>query len=110
MKTTISNVYQFRDEFAACGRKDNFSYEGLGALWDYLEQWELDTGEDLECDVIAFCCEFSEDTWRDIARSYDIILDPENDDYDNQQKVAEWLHNEGAFVGHVGDCFVYRNI
>ena len=31
------NVSDFRDAFKACGRADQFSYEGLGALFDYLE-------------------------------------------------------------------------
>jgi hypothetical protein len=59
MKQTI-NVSQFRDAFQNMNRKENFSYAGLGALFDYLEEYEDSTGEELELDVIALCCEYSE--------------------------------------------------
>lgn len=109
MKATIENVYEFRDMFRKI-RPDNFSHEGLGVLWDYLEAWEIDTGQELDCDVIAFCCDFSEDTWREIAAMYDIEIEPADDDEANQQIVNEWLTDNGAFVGQVGDSFVFRNI
>ena len=58
MKQTI-NEYQFRRAFEEC-RPNNFSYEGLTALYDYLERYEEDTETELELDVIGLCCEFSE--------------------------------------------------
>ena len=58
MKQTI-NEYQFKDAFQKC-RPDNFSYEGLTALYDYLEDYEEDTGQEMELDVIAICCDFTE--------------------------------------------------
>ena len=56
-----TNVYEneFRDMFNAI-RPDNFSYSGLGALFDYLEELSDDIGEDIEVGVIAICCEFTE--------------------------------------------------
>lgn len=59
MKQSI-NRSQFHDAFHNMNRKDNFSYEGLNALFDYLEMYESDIGEELELDVVALCCEFSE--------------------------------------------------
>ena len=59
MKQTI-NVYDFRDAFRNHQRADNFSYEGLTALFEYLEELEEDTGEEMELDVIALCCDFTE--------------------------------------------------
>jgi hypothetical protein len=50
----------FRQAFIAYGRGDQFSYEGLNALFDYLEELSEDIGESIELDVIALCCEFSE--------------------------------------------------
>jgi len=41
-------------------RPDNFSYEGQKALYKYLEDLSEDTGEPIELDVIAICCEYSE--------------------------------------------------
>ena len=58
MKTNVSQ-YDFTEAFRAI-RPDNFSYDGLKALFEYLEQWGEDTGEEVELDVIALCCEFTE--------------------------------------------------
>jgi hypothetical protein len=60
MKQSI-NLSQFQDAFKSI-RPDNFSYDGLEALYDYLEDYEDGTGEEVELDVIAICCEFSEYT------------------------------------------------
>ena len=59
MKQTV-NKYDFGEAFTQANRKDNFSYEGLGALFDHLEQYEEDTGEEIELDVIALCGDYSE--------------------------------------------------
>jgi len=58
MKQTI-NEYQFKNAFQKC-RPNNFSYEGLTALYDYLEDYEADTGQEMELDVIGLCCDFTE--------------------------------------------------
>ena len=58
MKQTI-DVFQFRNQFMKC-RPDNFSYPGLLALWEYFEEYEDSTGEEIDLDVIAICCEYSE--------------------------------------------------
>jgi hypothetical protein len=58
MKTTV-NKTDFIDAFKKL-RPSNFSYEGLDALYDYLENFEEDTDKEIELDVIAFCCEYSE--------------------------------------------------
>jgi hypothetical protein len=50
----------FRDEFVRMGRKDQFSYEALGAMYDALIELEEDCGSEMELDVIAICCEYSE--------------------------------------------------
>ena len=42
------------------GRGKQFTYEGLNALFDYLEEYEDGTGETIELDVIALCCEYTE--------------------------------------------------
>ena len=59
MKTTI-NEYQFEQAFVKAGRGEQFSREALKALFEYLEEYEDSTGEDIELDVIALCCEFTE--------------------------------------------------
>ena len=62
MKQTI-NFEQFCDSFKGGGgadRSEQFSYEGKRALFDYLENYEEETGEELELDPIALCCEYTE--------------------------------------------------
>ena len=59
MKQSITR-YGFAHLFEEYNRKENFSYNGRLALFDYLEELEGDTGEQIECDIIGFCCDFSE--------------------------------------------------
>ena len=68
MKQTV-NFYQFSDEFKTI-RPNNFSYEGLQALFDYLEEYEQDTGEEMELDVIALCSDYTEQTLEEFNRDY----------------------------------------
>ena len=72
MKQT-SNLFQFREAFRSL-RPDNFSYDGLSILFDYFEQYEEDTGEEIELDVIAICCEWAEDSLENIASNYPIDI------------------------------------
>lgn len=58
MKTTVTRC-DFQDAFQKI-RPENFSYQGLNALFEYLEEYEEDTGQEIELDVIAICCDFSE--------------------------------------------------
>jgi len=59
MKQSIDRD-QFRDAFRDYSRENHFSYAGLSALFDYLEEYEDATGDELELDVIAICRGFTE--------------------------------------------------
>lgn len=59
MKTTVTS-YQFVESFRACGRESQFSRAALFALFEYLEEYENSTGEEIELDPIAICCEWAE--------------------------------------------------
>lgn len=108
MKQTI-NVYLFREAFNRMGRGDNFSYEGLGVLFDYLESLEDDGGGEWELDVIAFCCDFSEDEARAIAHAYGIDTQGMDDD-EVTESVREYLNDECVLVGEPFEgTFLYRN-
>ena len=70
------NFNQFNDWFIKdnSNYKNNFSYEGRKALFDYLEELEDDTGDKIEFDPIAFCCEYSEyDNFKKVQENYDGI-------------------------------------
>lgn len=62
IKEIISSVNQFWQGFIDMGRKEHFSYAGCEALYEYLEDYSEATGEDIEYDVIAFCCAWNEVT------------------------------------------------
>lgn len=66
------NWYEFSDWFFKSDTyKNNFSYEGLKALYDYLEDYEEQSGEALEFDPIAICCDYSEfDSLEEIQSQY----------------------------------------
>jgi len=51
--------------------RNNFSYDGLGALFDYIEELENDIGKDIEFDPIALCCEYSEyESFEELKEDY----------------------------------------
>jgi hypothetical protein len=54
------NKSQFADAFKSAGRQDQFSYHGLNALFDHLEEYEDGCDEEVTLDVIALCCDYSE--------------------------------------------------
>ena len=58
MKDTVTE-YEFVDRIMRL-RPDNFTREGLFALFEYLTQLEEDCGVEMEFDPIALCCEFTE--------------------------------------------------
>ena len=58
MKQTVY-LEDFRRSFQSI-RPNNFSHQGLIALYDYLIQSEDDMGEELDLDVIGICCDYTE--------------------------------------------------
>jgi hypothetical protein len=106
MKITVS-VYDFRDAFIKL-RPDNFTYSGLTVLFDYFEEIESDTGEEIELDVIAICCEYAEDTAQGIAENYGIDVEGLDDEEEITERVIDHLIDEGAFIGESDAGIVYR--
>jgi hypothetical protein len=95
MKTTVTE-YDFMEMFKRV-RPDNFSYQGLQVLFDYLENFEEDTGEELELDVIALCCDFTEyanlgEFQRDYSSDYETI------EYIEEETTVIRLNNGEGFI------------
>lgn len=103
MKQTI-NLYQFRDAFMSI-RPNNFSHEGLEQLFDYFESYEDDTGEQIELDVIAICCEYAENTPKDIAKYYNIEIE---DDGNELLNVLDYLADHTSVIGHTDNSIIYQ--
>ena len=94
MKTTVY-LEDFRAAFNRAGRGEQFSYEGLELIFDYITEYEDETNEQVELDVIALCCEWSESTPAEIIEQYDTDIDTENmTDEQIAAAVYEWLNDE----------------
>jgi hypothetical protein len=105
MKQTVT-FGTFASAFSAL-RPDNFTYQGLQVLFDYLTDHEMGSGQEIEFDVIALCRDFAEGDAQDIANDYGLEL-PDNED-DADDLVYHFLRNEGALIDITQiDTFVYR--
>lgn len=100
--------YDFIDAFKRYNRRDQFSYEGLKVLFDYLDNLSDDIGEPIELDVIALCCEYYESSIDELIKNYDIdVSDAEGDEDEIKSIVEEYLQYNTTVCGEVDDGFVY---
>lgn len=102
MKQTIT-FSQFVDAFRAHDRQDQFSYGALRVLFDELEDYEEQTGSEIELDVVALCCEYVEMDLEDLISVYFLHEEIEDlEEMTEQQKeeaVIEWLIDRTWFMG-----------
>jgi hypothetical protein len=98
MKQTV-NFSTFQMAFEAI-RPDNFTYEGLSQLFDYFQSYENDTGEEIELDVIAICCEYEETTIEDIAKAYNL---------DENEDILEFLAMNTFVIGRTDNSIVFQS-
>jgi hypothetical protein len=104
---TINSASQFADMFKQSSRADQFSYEALEAIYGYFEDYSRDTGEDVEFDVVAICCDWQEATWGEVAEQYGLDLSDVADE-DKAGAVWDFLTDESAGAYRVGDdSFVF---
>ena len=68
---TIVNLCDFRDAFKNYNRQNTFSYEGYEALFEWLEEYEDSCDTEIELDVIALCCDYTEyEDLEELQRNY----------------------------------------
>jgi len=96
MKQSV-NMYDFERAFKNFER-DNFSYDGLKALFEYLEEYEEGTGEEVELDVIALCCEYME---------YDSLKEY-NDDYGTKYSEIDAIQNDTTLIKIDDNSFIIQ--
>ena len=100
MKMTV-NSYDFVDAFRTHNRGDQFSYEGLLSLFEHLEQYEEDMGDEIDLDVIALCCDYSEySTATEAATEHGWEADAEADEDDNEEAALAWLTDRTQVIPH----------
>ena len=83
MKNIIT-LSEFRDGFYKMGRENQFSYEALETMFDYYEEMENECGIEIEYDVIAFCCEWTEYEPEELYNDYRYIYN-----------FDEWMEENG---------------
>ena len=96
------NKYTFRNRFRSSDNYANqFSTKGLDALFEYIEQYEDDIGEEIEFDMIAFCCEYSEyEDIEDFNQQYSHVKDGYTlDDISEETVVIEIPDTERFIIG-----------
>ena len=104
MHININNASQFRDEFHHAGRNSQFSYEALGLLFDYFE----DVAPEMELDVVAICCEYTEDDAENVIANYSIDVDGLDDD-EKAEAVRDYLAGNTQLIGETPSGFLYAN-
>jgi hypothetical protein len=77
MKQTME-FYDFR-RILKEHRPDNFTDDGLIALWDYLEEFEEETGKEMDFNLVDICCSYAEyaspkEHFEACAAGYDHVL------------------------------------
>lgn len=97
------NVYQFRQMFANANRQENFSYKGLGYLFDHLESLNDDIGEPIELDVVALCCDYTELRYDDVISNYRLDVSECEDTEDQLEVIREYLSDNTSLVGEFED-------
>lgn len=107
MKQTIT-FCDFTDAFRDAGRADDFSYDALRVLFDYLEDFEDDTGEEYELDVVALCCDWTEypDAVEAASELTDWEPDEDLDDEDNDEDALDYLRTQTTVIEFNGGLLV----
>lgn len=97
MRTQI-NVFEFASWFADY-RPNQFSPQGRLELFHMLTSYEEDTGEEIEFDPVAFCCEYTEyknmeEFWKDYSK----------EEYPDEQSIMD-----STFYWAFGESFIIQN-
>lgn len=115
----VKTISYFREFYDAIydSRKKQFSQTGWQHLYDYLEELSDDTGEPVEFDCVAWCCEYTEYTSIDeFMKDHTLsILDTDQeswDDMDDDDKleiIREYLESETSVIVCDDDCIMYAS-
>lgn len=102
MKTTV-NISDFINAFRLC--EDRYyqmgGYPGLCALFRHLEQWEQDTGEEIEFDVVGLCCDWGH--FDNVADAYAELI---GEGAEDEKAMLEALEDRAVVIQYAGGCFV----
>jgi hypothetical protein len=99
MKTTVSE-FQFIEAFRHAGRETQFSVNARRALFAHFEDFEHDTGTEIELDPIGICCEFAEYPSAIVAsKEY-------GQSFETESEALEWLRNHTQVIEFDGGIVI----
>jgi len=113
MKETLTTS-QIADRLLA---DDNagWTYAGARALAEYMEQYEEDTGEDMELDIVAIRCDYSEyDDLKDWAIDFfgekeakeKFEIEKDDDWEEVESEIEEYINDNGQLIKFDGGIIV----
>ena len=114
MHITVTSA-MFSDAFRHMGRENQFSREALEALFEYIENYEEDTGIRVELDVVGLCCEFTEyERAITAAEDYGFTSELEADNYEDaesyedakEEEALEWLQDRTEVISFDGGLII----
>jgi len=88
----------FRNTFLASAYSENFSYDGLTALYDYFEELEADLDESIEFDLVAIAGEYSELTIDELRDNYSIDKDIDVIEYLQENTIVIEIENSDSVI------------
>jgi len=88
---------EFNQAFVNSNRSNNFSSVGLELLFSMLSEYSDSSGENLELDVLGFCCDYSESSIKDFI-------------YDNAELTQEFNETETLFILEYLRNYIFYNL
>ena len=95
---TIVTEDNFRNTFLTSDYKNNFSYDGLTALYDYFSELEDELNESIEFDLIAIAGEYSELTIEELRDNYSINKDIDVIKYLQENTIVIEIENSDSVI------------
>lgn len=101
----------FADAFRFGQYANQFSYEGLRELYDYLDGCFDDDG--MELDTTAIACSYEETSKLELMTMYPAAgCDPSSDDFDMDEaedRLMNYLNRHTTVVADLGDCVLIQS-
>ena len=89
----------FRDVFLSSDNySENFSYDGLNALYDYFSKLEDELNESIEFDYISIAGEYSELTIDELRDSYSLDKDINVIEYLQKNTIVIEIENSDSVI------------
>lgn len=100
------------------GRLDNFGAKGWRLLAEAMENLSDEIGEDIEVEIIGWCCGYSHANSADAAfdelRRYPEWAIEQSewegmDDYEKMEAVEDWLQKHTSLMVFADDCIIWAS-